>query len=262
MSRALGVTLAAPGEIVGSSSGVWVSYFDGGAALSEYLMRKVRLGRLAQKLFDHPLYGAFVQAAPGVKELMAIGKVRDELLLQRRWDAVVVDAGASGHALEFLRMPAATMATFHRGRVHREARRVEIMLADPALTAVHVVATAEEMPSAEAIDTSRRIREELRLPLGHVLVNRCLPPAPGGIDAAIAQLARLSPDDSRARQTQRQMLQCARHALGFVAIQERCIADMEAGLGGSLLRLPLLTESPLTPTAVGKLADLLEEALS
>ncbi len=96
LSRALGVTLAAPGEIVGSSSGVWVSYFDGGAALSEYLMRKVRLGRLAQKLFDHPLYGAFVQAAPGVKELMAIGKVRDELLLQRRWDAVVVDAGASG----------------------------------------------------------------------------------------------------------------------------------------------------------------------
>lgn len=133
LSGLLGVTLPRPGAIVETPAGVSFTYFDGADALTEYLPRKMHLGPLADTVVAHPLYQAFVQAAPGVKELMAIGKVRDELVLKSHWDFVVVDAGASGHALEYLRMPAATRATFRRGRVHREASRVHALLGVPLL---------------------------------------------------------------------------------------------------------------------------------
>ena len=231
-SRTLGANSTTPGEIVGTHSGVAVTTIDGAAALAEYLRRKVHLGGLARVVFEHPLYAAFVQAAPGVKELLAIGKVRDELLLQKRWDVVVVDAGASGHALEHLRMPGAAAATFRRGRVHREASRVHGVLADPKTTSIHVVATAEEMPVLEAIESARRIRDDLGLPLGRVIVNRCLPPAPAGVDRALSRVIE-SGNPSRGA-----LAASARRALGWERIQERGIARLERALGLDALRLP------------------------
>ena len=49
------------------------------------------------------------------------------------------------------------------------------LLADPAITAVNVVTTPEEMPVDETIDLVRRARAELEVPLGSVIVNRVLP---------------------------------------------------------------------------------------
>ncbi len=46
---------------------------------------------------------------------------------------------------------------------------------DPAITALNVVATPEEMPVEETIDLVGRAREELEVPLGAVIVNRVLP---------------------------------------------------------------------------------------
>ncbi len=253
LGRALGVELSEPGAIVETGSGVCASYFDGAAALAEYLRRKVHLGALADRVFAHPLYDAFVQAAPGVKELMAIGKVRDELVLRTGWDAIVVDAGASGHALEYLRMPAATEATFRRGRVHREAHRVHRLLSDPKSTKVHVVTTAEEMPIREAIESMRRIQHEIGLPLGRVIVNRCIPAPPRGVDETLDQLTRT--------EWGRGMLLVAQRALGWIRIQERCIFELEHATGASALRLPRLSADPFGPREVDELARFLGKEL-
>lgn len=165
LCRALATRPMAPGAIapVLTTPGLSVAYFDGAVALAEYLTRRMRLGRLGRAVMAHPLYRGFVAAAPGVQALLAMGKIRDELVLQRlgagpRWDAVVVDAGASGHALEHLRMPAAAAATFTGGLVHREAEVNARLLADPAITAIHVVATPEELPVAEAEQVIARLR--------------------------------------------------------------------------------------------------------
>ena len=140
LCRALHAKPESPGAIVVAGS-VHVAYFDGAAALGEYLTRKMHLGRLLRPILAHPLYTAFVGAAPGLRELLAIGKIRDEFALQHRWDIVVVDAGATGHALEHLRMPAAAARAFTSGRVHREAAVNAELLRDPAQVASHVVAT-------------------------------------------------------------------------------------------------------------------------
>jgi anion-transporting ArsA/GET3 family ATPase len=233
-SRALGVELHEPNATVASDSGVFLSWFDGSVALAEYLSRKVRLGPLAKKLFENPVYDAFVRAAPGVRELMVVGKIRDELVLQENWDAVVVDAGASGHALEYLRMPGAAAVTFRRGRVHREALRVDGVLRDSKTTAIHVVTTAEEMPTLEAIESVTRIRDDLGLPLGLVIVNRYREVPPETIRPTLELLARIAPDAP--------MLLSGRRALGRIEIQERCRAHLERATGSVAARMPQLPE--------------------
>ena len=227
LCRALRARPASPGAIERVAGGVHVAYFDGAAAVAEYLTRKVHLGRFARPILDHPLYNAFVAAAPGLRELVAIGKVRDEFILQRRWEVVVVDAGASGHALEHLRMPAAAAKTFSSGRVHREASVNAELLRDPSLVAIHVVATAEEMPLGEAAQTIETLRT-LDLAIGRVIVNRCVPSAPPDVDDALARV-----DDAV-------VADVLYRARSWEQIQERGIAALQARLGLAAVRVPRL----------------------
>ena len=224
-SRILGAAPPAAGAIVGAAGGTHVAYFDGAAALAEYLTTRVRLGRFARTVLEHPLYAAFVGAAPGLRELMTIGKVRDELVLHDRWDVVIVDAGASGHALEHLRMPAAAAATFTSGRVHREAAANAALLRDRARCAIDVVALAEQMPLREAAHTVGELRA-LDLATGAVFVNRALPVAPPGTDAALATIA--APE----------IAAVLRRARTWEQIQERGIAELEGELFVRALRVP------------------------
>lgn len=222
-ARILGGNPPHAGAIVRTAAGPAVAYFDGEAALAEYLTR--HFGRFARSVIGHPLYSAFVGAAPGIRELMAIGKVRDEFVLQRRWDVVVVDAGASGHALEYVRMPSAAAATFARGRVHREAEANAALLRDRTSCAIHVVATPEQMPLREAVDTVHQLRA-LELATGAVFINRCLAVAPPGVDAAVTRLANPVLAAALAAAVRRQ------------ATQEREIAAVENELMVRALRIP------------------------
>lgn len=259
VSRAFGVTPGAPGTIARAPCEVSVMVIDGAAALSEYLMRKVRLGPLVERVLAHPLYTAFVDAAPGVKELLAIGKIQDEVRLQKRWDTVVVDAGASGHALELLRMPSAAAATFRAGRVHRESKRIHALIADERRTTVHVVATAEEMPVAEAIDSIARLVGGLGLPVARPIVDLCIEPAPPGTERALGRLAALPLEDAVEDRVREGMVVSVRRGIGRSGVQEAAIARLADGTGLVPLRIPRLTGSPFGMPQLEQLADLLAE---
>src|SRR5262249_4784848 len=111
-----------------------------------------------------------------LKELMTIGKIWYETTReeggQPAWDAIVVDAPASGHSLQYLRMPQAARDTFGAGLVQREAAKIVDLLKDARTTAVHLVTLAEEMPVSEALESHAQLTGELGLPLGYAIVNR------------------------------------------------------------------------------------------
>lgn len=228
------------GEPVPAHERVWLAYYDGEAALAEYLRRFMPWRALVDGVVAHPLYRAFVAAGPGVRELMAIGKVRDEMLGlstgKPRWDLIVLDAGASGHALPLLGMPAATARTFSRGLAHRESTRVAAALADPAQTAVHVVALPEEMPLEEAAEIIARLRDELHLPVGRLVMNQCRHRAPAGVTDLLARLDGGDP-------ARRALVRAAGRQLGWIELQEAGIAGLERRVGLRAQRLPrLVTE--------------------
>lgn len=230
LCRILDTRPPSPGAITRAVGGTHVAYFDGASAMAEYLTRRMHLGPLVRAIIDHPLYTAFVDAAPGLRELMAIGKVRDETVLQHRWDVVVVDAGASGHALGYLRMPATAAGAFRSGRVHREAERNAALLRDRSTTAIHIVATAEEMPLREAAAT-RSTLNELGVALGRVIVNRCMPAAPGDVDAILDRLVAPA------------LTTTLRAVRRWEQIQQQNISQFEEFLGAPVVRTPRVRDA-------------------
>jgi anion-transporting ArsA/GET3 family ATPase len=219
----------------------------------------MHLGRVLRGVFVHPLYRAFVDAAPGLKDLMVTGKIRAELLIERegfrsRWDWIVVDAGASGHAIELLRTPLVMADTFGAGRVRRESGGIRDLYSDARRTTIHVVATPEEMPVAEAIATVSKLRS-LGLPLGTAFVNRCRPPAPPGTEEALTRLEAEGDDGVAA------VVTAARRELGWVRLQERDVRRLSEETGLKLLELPNIPSGLGGAGKLGGFADLVGEAI-
>ena len=162
---------------------------EGKRALEEYLGLVIPVRRLLKTIFSSNVYQYFVAAAPGLKELMTVGKIWYEV---ERSDAtapdlVVVDGPATGHSLQYLRMPKAAAEAFPVGLVHREAVRVFSLLQDAKSTAVAIVTTPEEMPVNETGEIYRGLGE-LGLPRGLLVVNRIheAPLEPGEIEVRVA----------------------------------------------------------------------------
>ena len=159
--------------------GVFAMQMDTEASLREYLRVQARVpvfGRLG------PIAHAFdfvANAAPGVKEILTVGKVcwelRESLQGRANWDLIVVDAAATGHVVAQLDAPRAIQELVHVGPVRNQTDWMVDLLSDPTLTALNVVTAPEEMPVNETIELVARAREELQVPLGVVIVNRVLP---------------------------------------------------------------------------------------
>jgi anion-transporting ArsA/GET3 family ATPase len=217
---------------------------EGDEALAEYLRLVIPIKRLLSLVFASRFYSIFVAGAPGLKELMTVGKIWFEA--ERRmadgqpvWERMFVDAGASGHSLQYLQMPSAAATAFRSGLVHREATRVQQLLADPKRTCVHVVATPEEMPVTEACSIIERLRGDLHFPLGDLFVNRCRPPVPRGAAEAIEVLGRL-PAEGEAERLRAAMTEAATDALEWDAVQQAAISRLEECTGLRAERVPLL----------------------
>ena len=154
---------------------------DPEAAKEEWLRRQLRSGTLAGALGQSRIFTYLSTAAPGLDELVTIGKVWELAQLERinpmntPYDLVIVDAPATGHGIALLRAPKTFGDIARVGPVNRHARQIDAFIRDPARTAVVGVALAEEMPVNETIDIEGRLRDELSIGLAAVLVNAVLP---------------------------------------------------------------------------------------
>jgi anion-transporting ArsA/GET3 family ATPase len=123
----------------------------------------------------------FAAAAPGAKELVSMVKIW-ELTQGRRWrgrerryDLVVLDAPATGHALGMLGSPRTFGAIARVGPIAGQAERVRALLEDPERSGYLAVAHATEMAVSETLELQDKLREQLDRELDAVLVNGVLP---------------------------------------------------------------------------------------
>src|SRR3954454_15330013 len=129
----------------------WAMSVDPQRALDEYLGQHLG-GALAGLLFHNRIFEYFVAAAPGVRELTAIGKVWELAQLERRnrrmapYDLVILDAPASGHGLAMLTTPRTFGDIARGGPISRRAHMIDEFLCDPRQTGVVAVALPQEMP--------------------------------------------------------------------------------------------------------------------
>jgi anion-transporting ArsA/GET3 family ATPase len=154
--------------------GLWAMSMDTEASLKEYLRLQLRVPLLSR---IGPLARTFdfvANAAPGVKEILVVGKLCHEVR-ERHYDIVVVDAPASGHIVGQLAAPQAIQDLVQVGTVRDQTGWMIDILADPRQTGVVIVATPEEMPVNETLELSARLQAETKVDLAAVVVNRVLP---------------------------------------------------------------------------------------
>ena len=180
---------------------------DTEASLREYLRLNLRIpvvGRIG------PLAKAFdfvATAAPGVREILTVGKLCYEVR-EQHYDLVVVDAPATGHIIGQLAAPQAINELVKVGLIRSQTDWMLEILSDPAQTAVAIVTTPEEMPVNETMELAVRIKKETTVELAAVIVNRVLPELFGRSEEEVfdrlcrpdasAALGRLAGDDPTA----------------------------------------------------------------
>jgi len=153
---------------------LWAMSMDTEASLKEYLSLQLKLPLLSR---IGPLARTFdfvANAAPGVKEILVVGKLAYEVR-EEHYDLVVVDASASGHIVGQLAAPQAIKDLVQVGMVRDQTGWMIDILSDPARTGVVIVATPEEMPVNETLELAARLRYETTVDLAAVVVNRVLP---------------------------------------------------------------------------------------
>lgn len=147
---------------------------DPEASLKEYLKINLRIPFITKIGALSTAFDFVANAAPGVREIVTVGKVAYEVR-EKHYDLVVVDATATGHIVGQLRAPQAINELVGVGAIRSQTSWILDILQDPAQTGVVVTTTPEEMPVVETIDLLEKVRIETSVDIAAVVVNRLLP---------------------------------------------------------------------------------------
>ena len=145
----------------------------------EYGLMKLHSQTVYKLVFQNPLMEKLLDMVPSLSELLLLGKlwftleqVDDEGA--PLWDAVIVDAPATGHSVSMLKVPGVIQAMMGAGPMADDARRIQEVLQDSTRTRLWLVTLAEELPVRETLSLYNANRDELGLQLESVVINQCL----------------------------------------------------------------------------------------
>jgi anion-transporting ArsA/GET3 family ATPase len=147
------------------------------AALEEYL-RDHGFGRFARRLSSSGVIDVVATAAPGIDDIVVLGKIK-QLERSKNWDVIVVDGPAAGHAVTFLLAAAGLRDAVRSGPVRVQADDVLAMLHDPSRAQVVLVTVPETTPVNEVVQTAFALEDRVGVKLGAVVVNAVDTPADG-----------------------------------------------------------------------------------
>jgi anion-transporting ArsA/GET3 family ATPase len=227
----------------------------------EWLRYQLRSDTLAGLLGGSRVFQYLTAAAPGLTELVTMGKVWDLAQLERRtegavYDLAIVDAPATGHGLAMLSAPSTYAGVARVGPIRRQALTIDKFVRDPDCTGVLAVALPEEIPVNETIELEKRLRDELGMELDAIAVNAVYPQRFGAADARrLAALDGRGSDEARA---------AARAALSEErrARAERAQATrLRRAASAPVFTLPYLFEAEIGPAELDRLARVLERRL-
>ena len=225
-------------------------------ALEEYALMVVKVRAIYQAVFENRVVRFFLRAVPSLAETLMLGKILHEARSEKdgkpRWDLVVVDAPATGHAVQLLGVPKALLDTVPAGPLRRDAEWMQALLVDPARTAVTLVSLPEEMPVSETIELDRQVRDQLLLPRGPIFVN-AMPDArftPGERDRLRGLVGAEPPVGPAARAS---LLEAERRERS-----EGQVARLREAVDRPLVTLPLLATERWGRRAVDRIADAME----
>lgn len=243
-------------------------------ALHQYALLVLKYETVYRAVFENRAVRGFLSAIPGLDAYAMLGKAwwhtteprdaraRPGAAARPKYDLVILDGPASGHAVAMLRIPRAILQAAPAGPLVKDARALAELLADPRRAAFVIVTRPEELPVRETRELARAARTELGMTLGPVIVN-AMPPGRLSEPPADAVLARLPATlgDAELDPTLRLAAGVREHHRIAEAVLSELAADPSVS-GLPLVRLPWLPAVELGLREIDILADALAPAFA
>lgn len=236
---------------------LWTVNTNPSAALHEYGIMILRLEAVYKMVFENRVSRALVRAIPGLDDYAVLGKLwyhtTETVLGLPRFDCIVFDAPATGHAVTLLGIPQAILAAVPDGPLTRDAGKVRALVEDPARTAALIVTLAEEMPVNESLELTGRLKKEVALTPSGLIVNQVYPDHfPAGSPGARI-LDRVKPEGDPVLEPVVIRAQTSRSRR---ALNERNLARLRAELPLPTVIVPKIFVPQLGPRELGDIARL------
>jgi dethiobiotin synthetase len=223
------------------------------AALLEYL-RDHGWSRISKRLVSSGALDVVATAAPGIKDILLLGKVK-QLEREGIADLIVLDAPAAGHAITFLQSARSLIDTVSVGPINAQARDVLELLEDHKRCQVVLVTIPEETPVNEAVETAFSLEDRVGIGLGPIVVNGVYPPIDGLVTEPSAVVAAAEAADVSLRAGEADVLaEAAAFRLDRTALQAEQVGRLESQLPLPQLRLPFLFTTEIGPAELDVLA--------
>jgi anion-transporting ArsA/GET3 family ATPase len=229
-------------------------------AMEEWLRHQLHSGTLAGLLGGSRIFQLLTAAAPGVSELVTIGKIWDLAQLERRtggsvFDIAIVDAPATGHGLGLLGAAGTYARIARAGPIARQAARIDAFTRDSASTGIIAAALPEEMPVSETLELEDRLAAD-DMALDAIVVNGVIPERYEAAETDMLERA-----NGRGGQAARAALQAALLEQRRAAGQGEQLDRLRQEAGADVSTLPFLFVPTLGRPELDELARLLEEQL-
>jgi anion-transporting ArsA/GET3 family ATPase len=243
------------GELPGGAADVRARTVTPDEALLEYL-RDHGLSRISKRLVSSGALDVVATAAPGIKDILLLGKVK-QLERAETADLIVLDAPAAGHAITFLQSPRGLLDAVRVGPIQAQAKDVLELLEDHRRCQVMLVTLPEETPVNEAIETAFSLEDRVGLGLGPIVVNGVYPEMDldaDPVEAAAVAGTSLRPGEAEALAAAADF---RRHRMQLQAEQ---VERLQSELPLPQLKTPFLFTASVGPAEVDQLArSLLDE---
>lgn len=204
-----------------------VQHLSAAELLEEYLFEH-GFKRIAKRLASTGVIDVIGTAAPGIDDLVVLGKIK-QLERSGSWDLIVVDGPAAGHAITLLTSAAGLLDAVRSGPVRDQATDVQALLADRDRCQVVLVTLPETTPINELVELSFAIEERVGVRLAPIVVNQ--------VDTAIDLPDPASVDFGRARVQVDDAIAAAEFRRERVATQQAELARLQASVPIEQLRL-------------------------
>ncbi|HUA33937.1 MAG TPA: ArsA-related P-loop ATPase [Candidatus Binataceae bacterium] len=217
--------------------------------LTAFIERIVPLRAISRRMLKSRTFGYVTAALPGLEAFLLLERLRimgGDAALEDRF--VVIDAPASGSALELLSVPPGLKGIAPAGALNRLADSVEKFLIDPTRFGVVITVTPEDLAIREAIETAAAIRERFGAAPIFAIMNR----TPEQLFDT-SELAALTPLGAYAELAIRRYATHERAVIGIETLRE-------AGL--ATIVLPMLFTPAMNFREVAQLSRALEPALA
>ena len=239
------------------------------SSLHEYGLKVLRSELITRAVFENRAVRGLLGAIPGLDAYALLGKAwwhtTETKEGRPRYDLVVFDGPATGHAALMLRIPQAILNVMPKGPLAGDARAIIQLLRDPAQAALVIVTLAEELPAREASELAAQARGPLAIPLGPLVVNALATdalsvPAVDSVLTAWSVQQRgggATTGDARLRATLRMAAGVRAHR----EAAERVLEALKRDPGLPMITLPRIPTAEIGPAIIAELTPHLAEQI-